>query len=94
MRVAQGSIDAAASDIREFARREPNSPEGEFLLGLLELTASHAPSAVEHMRRTVQIDPKFADAYYYLAEALQRGKRYSEARSALSQCLTDRSHER
>ena len=82
-----GSIAAAATDFQEFIRREPNSPEGEYLLGLLDLTASRTPAAIQHLQRAVQIDPKLADAYYYLAEALYSSKRTAEARSALSECL-------
>jgi tetratricopeptide (TPR) repeat protein len=84
---ALGSIDSAARDFQEFIRREPNSPEGEYLLGLLDLTASRTPSAIQRFQRAVQIDPRLADGYYYLAEALYKSNRNAEAKSALSQCL-------
>ncbi len=84
---ALGSRDLAARDFAEFIRREPNSPEGEYLLGLLDLTTSRLPSAVEHLQRAIQIDPTLADAHYYLAEALHKSRRDSEARSALARCL-------
>jgi cytochrome c-type biogenesis protein CcmH/NrfG len=45
------------------------------------------PSAIQHLQRAVQIDPKLADGYYYLAEALYKSKRNSEAKSALVHCL-------
>ena len=84
---AAGSLDAAARDFQQFIHQEPDSPEGEYLLGLLDLTAARLPAAVEHLRRAVQIDPQLADAHYYLAEALHKSKRDPEAKDALAHCL-------
>ena len=70
-------------DFQQFARLEPGSPEGGYLLGLLDLTAGRLDSAVEHFRQAIKVDDKMVDAYYYMAEAYFKNRQYAQAKDAL-----------
>jgi tetratricopeptide (TPR) repeat protein len=84
---ALGSLDAAARDFQQFSRLEPGSPEGGYLLGLLDLTAGRLDSAVEHFQQAIKVDDKLIDAYYYMAEAYFKNHQRAAAKEALDHCL-------
>jgi tetratricopeptide (TPR) repeat protein len=84
---ALGSLDSAARDFEQFSRMQPDSAEGEYLLGLLDLTASRYPSAVKHFNQAVQKDTKLGDAYYYMAQAYYKNRQTIQAEQALAACL-------
>jgi tetratricopeptide (TPR) repeat protein len=82
-----GSLDAAAKDFEEFSHRERERPDGEYLLGLLELTRTQPASAIEHLRKAIEIDPNLTDAYYYLADAYHRSGNDVQAKQPLAHYL-------
>jgi Tfp pilus assembly protein PilF len=49
------------------------------LLGLIYLQLQRPDLAVEHFRRAVEIDPKFADAHFHLGTALAESRQWEEA---------------
>jgi tetratricopeptide (TPR) repeat protein len=84
---ALGARAEATRDFEEFIREHPEDAEGEFLFGLINLTADKCSLAADHLARAVQLNPNFDDGHYYLAEALYRCQRTEEAKQALAYCL-------
>ncbi len=90
-----GSLDAAARDFQQFSRLEPGSPEGPYMLGLLDLTAGRLQPAIAHFQAAIQMDDKMVEAYYYLAEAYFKDHQPAKAKEALKRCLdVNPAHER
>ncbi len=80
-RVALAENDlVGARSWAEIARStSPHEPEVHLTLGEIELTAKHAESAEENLRRALRIDPMLVIAHRLLGNALALQGRYAEA---------------
>src|SRR6185503_7071205 len=59
------------------------SPEAHYVLGCLYLELTRNDLAVRHLRKAVQMDESYAEAFYLLAQAYERTGRKELAREAL-----------
>jgi tetratricopeptide (TPR) repeat protein len=58
--------DQAAAHFAESVRIEPNSPDGQHLLGIALLSLGQLEKAADHFRETLVRDPKYTNAWYNL----------------------------
>lgn len=61
--------------------------ELQYTKGTLELQLGHHEKALEHFRKTVELDPNKAEAYYYTGVVLNRLAEYEEALLSFRQAL-------
>ena len=98
-----GQADTAREQLRQIVQEHPDQAQAAYELGLLELEAGEAQSAVEHLQRVKELSPTNLEARYGLAQALQLCGRRKDAEIELAfvdetwrisekmQALTDRS---
>ena len=59
---------AAAREAESLLRAHPRSADALVLLARAEIGANHAPAAMTHLRRALEIEPNHLDALYYLSK--------------------------
>ena len=74
-----GQIDMAREQLRQVVANSPEQAEAAYELGLLELEAGDAQSAVEHLQRASKLNPTKLEPRYSLFQALQMCGRIEEA---------------
>jgi tetratricopeptide (TPR) repeat protein len=77
MQAREGS--AALTAAQEAVGFDGNLALYRDLLGLVYLELQRPDLAIPHFQRAVEIDPKFADAYFHLGTALAENRRWEEA---------------
>jgi tetratricopeptide (TPR) repeat protein len=65
--------------LREAVRINPAEPRYHDSLGLLLLNLGQIDQALEHLRRALELDPRFADGHFHLGVALAETRRWSDA---------------
>jgi tetratricopeptide (TPR) repeat protein len=66
----------------------PNYYEAYFLLGVAHLETNSPSEGQTALRKAIELNPKFLEPYYPLADLLVRQKQYEEAERLLLQALT------
>ena len=79
-----GQTDLAREQLAQIVAQHPDHPHAVYELGLLELEAGDAQSAVAHLQRIKEINPANLEARNGLAQALQLCGRQSEAVAELA----------
>ena len=74
-----GQVDKAREQLRQLIANSPEQAEAAYELGLLELEAGDAKSAVEHLQRAHKLNPTKLETRYSLCHALQMSGRHEEA---------------
>ncbi len=75
----QGADAAARAVLLEGARINPDDPATHHNLGLAHLTLGEVDDAIQHLTRSLELDPDDGMAAFNLANALVRKQRYKEA---------------
>lgn len=79
-----GQTDAAREQLGEVVAKHPDQAHAVYELGLLELEAGDAKSAVDHFQHVKQLNPTNLEARNGLAQALQMSGRRKEAETELA----------
>ena len=69
----------ALSALQEAIAADPTVPRYHDSLGVLYLGLGQIDQAVERFRKAIELDPKFADAYFHLGTALAEVRRWEDA---------------
>ena len=77
--LAKGQLDEARKSAKAVLRRDPNDPNGLFLMGNIALAQEAFNDAEALFRRTTEVAPDFPFAWGNLAIALNRQRKYLEA---------------
>jgi tetratricopeptide (TPR) repeat protein len=85
---ALGKKDEARADFEHFSRIAPEHAEGEISLGILDFSAGHYSTAIQHLSKAVVVDAKQPQAYYFLGQAYYHLGKSKEAEDALRHCLS------
>jgi len=65
-------FDEAAKAFGRATQLDPHNTNGEFLLGQTLLKLGRKPEAIAALKKTVEIDPSYSQAYYSLSRALAK----------------------
>lgn len=74
-----GQADAARKQLGQIVAEHPDQAQAAYELGLLELEAGDAKTAVEHLQLVKRLNPNDLETRYGLAQALQMDGRQQEA---------------
>jgi tetratricopeptide (TPR) repeat protein len=66
--IVQSRKEAALKDATEAVRQAPHSPLAQLTLGLVKIASFDLPAARFHLEKALGADPRFVDAYLYLAK--------------------------
>jgi len=80
--LTQGRFDEASQSLRQAQRIDPGSLTLKTVMGLPHYYRRQPERAIEHYRQALEMDADFAQAHYYLGEALILQGRYDEAVAA------------
>ncbi|MGH9937556.1 MAG: winged helix-turn-helix domain-containing tetratricopeptide repeat protein, partial [Blastocatellia bacterium] len=80
--LTQGRFDEASQSLRQAQRIDPGSLTLKTVMGLPHYYRRQHERAIEHYRQALEMDADFAQAHYYLGEALILQGRYDEAVAA------------
>lgn len=64
----QDLTDEAVTVCQKIVAEDPDSPYGYYLLALAEIKSGETANAVEYLKKTIDLDYGFLDAYYLLVE--------------------------
>ena len=64
-------LPETAAVLANAAKQNPNNPQPFYLLGVVERAEGDGASAVRHLQRSLQLDPRNAKAWATLAETLE-----------------------
>jgi len=64
----QNFTDEAVAVCQKIVAEDPDSPYGYYLLALAEIKSGETANAVEYLKKTIDLDYGFLDAYYLLVE--------------------------
>jgi Flp pilus assembly protein TadD len=81
-------MEALAAEYRRAVDERPNDPNARYSLALALMYNEHWAEAVPHLRRVVELMPKFADAYARLAVCLANLGELGEAWEAVADGLS------
>ncbi|MEK6257569.1 MAG: tetratricopeptide repeat protein [Planctomycetota bacterium] len=79
-----GQVDKAREQLRQLVANSPEQADAAYELGLLELEAGDAQSAVEHLQRASKLNPTKLEMRYSLCQALQMSGRHEEAAAEMA----------
>jgi protein O-GlcNAc transferase len=84
-----GDLDEAEEICKKILTNNPNHVSGLVLLGLIHSKKSYYNSAIQYLKKALQIEPENADAYFVLgnAYAFQGSNFLDEARDCYQNCL-------
>jgi tetratricopeptide (TPR) repeat protein len=74
-----GRQEQAEAICLDIVRRQPDHADGLYLLGLIAYERRDFDSAIDYLKKTLNIDPGHADAYLNLGNALQGKGLFDEA---------------
>ena len=78
-----GKLDLAKEGFTEAQRLNPNNPEHPFSLALLAAEMNDPMGALEALKKTVEVEPNFARAWYNLGLAYAQANQLDQAIEAL-----------
>ena len=85
------NFDGASSEIKRAYELDPLSPVISENVALVYLLKNDLKAAIDQCLRTIELDPKFADAHYVLAFAYLKAGRIEEATAEFQNQSTCRS---
>lgn len=86
---SEGNTQEAIDKLADFSVRVPNNPQVLFQLGRLYYNQGETEKAVAHFRAALNLTPRFADARYALALALEKQGKIDQALENLEMVLKD-----
>lgn len=82
-----GRFEEAEAGYRACLERDPEDPDANHMLGLLQMQRNEAELAVRHFERTLERAPDFVDGLSNLGHALRRLGRFEAAEARYRQAL-------
>ncbi len=83
VRTLRGELREAEAEFREFEKGSPPDAESEFYRGLLHQRLSEPEKAVEHLQRSLELDPSRVQCHYLLARSYRDLGREEEAAASM-----------
>lgn len=81
------NIEEAIEALRKIVKKNPQSPEAVYRLGLAYKEALDYSEAERSLRDALRLDPSLAEARYHLGEIMYEAGRFSDAVQELSKAL-------
>jgi tetratricopeptide (TPR) repeat protein len=85
--LVQNRKEAALTRASEALAQAPASPLALFSMGLVKLAAFDLPAATRYLQQAIDADPRFVDAYVYLAKIWLGSEHLSRAQKTIDQAL-------
>ncbi len=85
--IEQGNQGDARTLLEDILKRHPNQSDAHHLLGVVYKRLQEFSRAEQHLRKSIQLTPNFAAAYYNLANVLTDRKAFDEAKPYYEACL-------
>ncbi len=86
---SEGNTQEAIDKLTDLSIRVPDNPQVLFQLGRLYYNQKETEKAISHFRATLNLTPRFADARYALALALEKQGKINQALENLEMLLKD-----
>ena len=85
--LVQNRKDAAQAGASQALAQAPESPMALFSLGLVKMAAFDLPAATRYLQKAIDADPRFVDAYVYLAKIWLGSEHLSRAQKTIDRAL-------
>jgi tetratricopeptide (TPR) repeat protein len=85
--LVQNRKEAALAAASQALAQAPDSPMALFSMGLVKMAAFDLPAAIQYLQRAIKADPRFVDAYVYLAKIWLGSEYLNRAQQTIDQAL-------
>lgn len=85
--LVQNRKAAAHREASQALTQAPDSPMALLSMGLVEMASFNLPAATQYLQKAINADPRFLEAYVYLAEVFLGSEHLSRARRIMDQAL-------
>ena len=85
--LVQNRKEAAQAEASQALAQAPDSPTALFSMGLVKMAAFDLPAATRYLQKAIEADPRFVDAYVYLAKIWLGSEYLSRAQKTIDQAL-------
>jgi tetratricopeptide (TPR) repeat protein len=85
--LVQNRKEAAQAEASQALAQAPDSPMALFSLGLVKMASFDLPGATQYLQKAVAADPRFVEAYVYLAKVWLGSEYLSRAQKIIDQAL-------
>ncbi|MBX5438352.1 MAG: tetratricopeptide repeat protein [Thermoflavifilum sp.] len=85
-KIEQGAVMQGVQQLLAVVQRDSNNVPAHLLLGRLSITSGQYPKAIEHLQKVVTLQPRNAEALYYLAVAYRETGHRQQAIRYFQQC--------
>ena len=92
VQLERGQTKEALASTTDAIKRDPKNSEAHNFLGLIYMSQSDYPKAVEELKEAVRLNPFFTDAHNSLGVAYRETKAYDKALAELEIALKDKTY--
>ena len=85
--LVQNRKEAAQAEASQALAQAPGSPMALFSLGLVKMASFDLPEATQYLQKALDADPRFVEAYVYLAKIWLGSEYLSRAQKIIDQAL-------
>jgi type IV pilus assembly protein PilF len=92
VQLERGQTQEALATATDAVKRDPKNSEAHNFLGLIYMSQSDYPKAVEELREAVRLNPFFTDAHNNLGVAYRETKTYDKSLAEFEAALKDKTY--
>ncbi|OGR25279.1 MAG: hypothetical protein A2139_01195 [Desulfobacca sp. RBG_16_60_12] len=85
--LVQNRKEAAQAEASQALTQAPNSPMALFSMGLVKMASFDLPGATQYLQKAIAADPRFVEAYVYLAKIWLGTEYLSRAQQTIDKAL-------
>ena len=85
--LVQNRKEAAQTEASQALAQAPDSPMALFSMGLVKMASFDLPGATQYLQKAMDADPRFVEAYVYLAKIWLGSEYLSRAQKIIDQAL-------
>ncbi len=85
--LVQNRKEAALTEASQALAQAPDSPMARFTMGLVKMASFDLDAAVHYLKKAIEADPRFVEAYVYLAKIWLGSEYLSRAQKTIDQAL-------